>query len=62
MPAVDATRTAQLVSEALPYLKDLFSNAPQFGSAGLTFVFHDGAITRVDLAASVSRKPKGGTR
>jgi hypothetical protein len=62
MSAVDTTRTAALVSEALPYLRDLLANAPQFGSAGITLIFHEGEITRVDVAASVQRKPKAGTR
>jgi len=62
MAAADTTRAAALVSEAIPYLKDLFASAPRFGSAGVTFTFHEGEITRVDIAASVQRKPKGGSR
>lgn len=59
MAAANLTRAASLFDIAAPYLKDLLTNAPQYGSAGVTFVFHEGTITRVDVSASVQRKPAG---
>jgi len=52
-------RAARLFSEAAPYLQDLLEHAPRFGSAGITLVFHEGALTRVDVAASVQRRTGG---
>lgn len=57
MAAANSTRAAELFDVAAPYLRELLQSAPQFGSAGLTLVFHEGQITRVDVAASVQRKP-----
>jgi len=60
MAAANNTRAAELFEVAKPYLFDLLKNAPQFGSAGLVLVFHEGQITRVDVSASVQCKPKAG--
>lgn len=54
------TRADELFNAAAPYLKELLQSAPVFGSAGITLIFHAGEITRVDVAASVQRKPKAG--
>jgi len=51
-------RTTELFEIAAPYLKELLQSAPQFGSAGITLIFHDGVISRVDCSASVQRKPR----
>jgi len=51
-------RAATLFAEAAPYLRELLGNAPQFGSAGITLIFHEGMISRVDVSASVQRKAK----
>jgi len=56
--ANSTVRADELLAQAIPYLKELFSNAPQFGTAGISMVFHAGEITRVDVSASVQRKPK----
>lgn len=40
----------------MPYLDRICDNAPEFGSAGLTVVFHDGEISRIDLSETVQRK------
>jgi|GEM_PF-6096581 len=58
MTAQNTDRAAVLFKDAEPYLKELLQNAPQFGTAGLTLIFHEGEITRVDVAASVQRKPR----
>ena len=61
MDAADTTRrAAELFDIAKPYLLDLLKNAPPFGSAGISLIFHEGTITRVDVSASVQRKPKAG--
>lgn len=39
-----------------PYLEKICENYPQFGSAGITIVFHDGEIARVDITESVQTK------
>ncbi len=39
-----------------PYLDKIFENSPEFGTAGLTLVFHAGQITRVDISETVQRK------
>lgn len=63
MAAANTTRAAELFDVAAPYLRELLASAPLFGSAGITLVFHDGEISRVDVAASVQRKTsKGGAR
>lgn len=49
-------RAETLFEQAAPFLKGLLQNAPQFGTAGLTFIIHEGEITRVDVATSVQRK------
>ncbi len=56
MAAANSTRAAELFEVAAPYLKELLGNAPQFGSAGITLIFHQGEISRVDVSASVQRK------
>ena len=59
MNAANTTdRGAELFAAAAPYLKELLQSAPVFGTAGITLVFHAGEITRVDVSASVQRKPK----
>jgi hypothetical protein len=63
MEAADATvRADVLLAQAIPYLKDLLKSAPTFGQAGIVLVFHDGEITRVDVSATVQRKPRAGGR
>ena len=52
------TRADELFEQAAPYLKELLQSAPMFGTAGISLVFHAGEITRVDVNASVQRKPK----
>jgi len=60
MAAANLTdRAAALFEDAAPYLKELLQSAPQFGTAGISLIFHEGQITRVDVAASVQRKPRG---
>lgn len=59
MPAQNTDRAETLLAQAIPYLRDLLKSAPSFGSAGITLVFHEGEITRVDCSASVQRKPRG---
>jgi hypothetical protein len=56
MVAANNSRAAELFDTASPYLLELLQSAPQFGTAGITFIFHDGIITRVDVSASVQRK------
>ena len=58
--AQNTVRADELFRSAAPYLKELLQSAPMFGSAGITLVFYAGEITRVDVAASVQRKPKSG--
>jgi hypothetical protein len=62
MAAYNTDRVAELLAQTIPYLKELLQSAPQFGTAGITLVFHEGEITRVDCSASVQRKPKAGGR
>ncbi|GAB6275590.1 MAG: hypothetical protein SAMD01599839_01300 [Rectinema sp.] len=62
MAAANNTRAAELFEVAKPYLLDLLKNAPQHGSAGITLVFYQGQITRVDVSASVQCKPKAGSQ
>jgi hypothetical protein len=63
MATANNTRAAELFETAKPYLLELLENAPQFGTAGLNLIFHEGSITRVDFSASVQRKaPKTGGR
>jgi len=57
MAAANPTRAAELFETAKPYLLELLQSAPIYGSAGITLVFHEGEITRVDVNASVQRKP-----
>lgn len=50
-----------------PYLNIIYENAPSFGCAGITLIFHDGEITRIDITETVQKMPgllaprKGGT-
>jgi hypothetical protein len=56
--AADNTRAAELFADAAPYLNELLTSAPRFGTCGIDLIFHDGRITRVDVHASVQRKPE----
>jgi len=56
MSAADSSRAAELLTVALPYLKELLASAPPFGSCGIDFILHEGEITRIDVRASVQRK------
>ena len=57
MQAAKSTdRAAELFETAKPYLLDLLKSAPAFGTAGITLIFHEGQVTRVDVSASVQRK------
>ena len=61
MAGADLTkRAADLFQQASPYLLELLQSAPSFGSIGLVLIFHAGEITRVDVQASVQRKPRSG--
>lgn len=55
MAAANNTRAA-FYAVVTPYLDKIYENSPEFGTAGLTLVFHDGDITRVDISESVQRK------
>jgi len=59
MTALNTNRADDLLAQAIPYLSELLKSAPCFGTAGITLVFHEGEITRVDCSASVQRKPRG---
>ncbi len=52
-----STSTGEVYSLAQRYLNDLLKNAPEYGSAGLTLVFHAGHITRVEVSSSILQKP-----
>jgi len=60
MAAQNTVRADELLAQTIPYLKELLQSAPQFGTAGITLVFHEGEITRVDCSASVQRKSRAG--
>lgn len=60
MAAQDTDRADVLAGQALPYLKELLRSAPAFGTAGITLVFYEGEITRVDVSASVQRRHREG--
>jgi hypothetical protein len=62
MAAQNTVRADELLAQITPYLKELLRSAPQFGTAGITLVFHEGEISRVDCSASVQRKPRAGGR
>lgn len=48
---------AELLKEAAPYLLDMFRTAPAYGSVGITLIFHDHVISRIDCLSTVQRKP-----
>jgi hypothetical protein len=58
--ALNTDRAEILLAQTIPYLRELLKSAPTFGSAGITLVFHEGEITRVDCSASVQRKTRTG--
>ncbi|MEN6383366.1 MAG: hypothetical protein ABFC86_08960 [Rectinema sp.] len=56
MSAANIDRKAAFLKIITPYLTRIFENAPDFGSAGLTIVFHEGIITRIDISETVQRR------
>lgn len=46
----------EILALVKPYLQRIIQNHPQYGSAGLTIIFTDGSVTRVDISESVQRK------
>jgi hypothetical protein len=56
MTAANIDKKAAFFSIIAPYLEKIIENAPEFGSAGITLVFHDGQITRIDISESVQRR------
>jgi len=60
---LQATPAGEVYPLAQKYLSDLLKNAPEYGSAGLTLVFHAGHVTRVEISSSILQKPPvvGGT-
>jgi hypothetical protein len=57
MATANNTRAAELFADAAPYLMELLASAPIYGTCGIDLIFHEGKITRVDVRASVQRKP-----
>lgn len=49
-------KRAAFYAAITPYLDNIYENSPQFGSAGLTLVFHEGEISRIDLSETVQKK------
>ncbi len=56
MEATNETKRAAFYAIITPYLDRIYENAPEFGSVGLTLVFHESQITRIDISETVQRK------
>lgn len=52
----DMYSTDELFKQVAPYMLELLKAAPRFGSAGITIVFHDGKISRIESSKSVQCK------
>mgnify|MGYP001425646527 CR=1 FL=1 len=52
-PSIENEELLKLIQ---PYLQRIIENRPQYGSAGLTLIFCDGQLSRVDISESVQRK------
>jgi len=61
MKAADDKRAA-FYAVITPYLDNIYENAPDFGSAGITLIFHEGEIARIDISETVQRRavPRSG--
>lgn len=46
----------EILKTIRPYLQRIIENRPQYGSAGLSLVFCDGQLSRIDISESVQRK------
>lgn len=49
-------KRAAFYAAITPYLDKICDNFPEFGSAGITLVFHNGEIARIELSETVQRK------
>jgi hypothetical protein len=53
-------RAFLLLEDIKPELLKLLGRSPDFGSAGIELVFHDGYLSRLISKMEVSRKPRTG--
>jgi hypothetical protein len=51
-------RAALLLKSVEPELLRLLRNAPEYGSCGIDFVFHNSEIVRIGVKSEVTRKAK----
>lgn len=51
-----SNENAEILAIVNPYLQRIIENHPRYGSAGLTIIFTDGLVARVDVSETVQRK------